>query len=165
MGKSWAGLLFLKAFTWILFCGLVILIDTRPEIQSSKELLVTYRKHEKLLEGTNDVKHQRFSYFSLCCPLLSHPILSSIKNPDSNQRSFWLKTVLKHKPNRKKIQENYLSWALGISSDTTLFAYRPVNKKYFLNYGKNHLGASRALDHRLQQRWYFSQWFPSRLQL
>lgn len=40
MGKPWTGLLFLKAFTWILFCCLVILIDTRPEIQSSKELLV-----------------------------------------------------------------------------------------------------------------------------
>jgi len=35
MGKPWAGLLFLKAFTWILFCCLVILIDTRPEIQGS----------------------------------------------------------------------------------------------------------------------------------
>lgn len=40
MGKPWAGLLFLKAFTWILFCCLVILIDTRPEIQGSKQGLV-----------------------------------------------------------------------------------------------------------------------------
>lgn len=36
MGKPWAGLLLLKAFTWILFCCLVIFIDTRPVIYDNK---------------------------------------------------------------------------------------------------------------------------------
>lgn len=104
MGKPWAGLLFLKAFTWILFCCLVILIDTRPEIQSSKELSVVPTGSRKSCWKAGRYKWciTPKIFLLLCCPLLSHPILSSTKDPASNQRPPWLKTVLKHKPNRKK---------------------------------------------------------------